>query len=73
MPDRVTLSLRQTRALLAIGQKEESCEYLETAITAARVLNSRLLVKEAQDVYQQLFARWPNERQVKDLADLFLA
>jgi hypothetical protein len=65
--------LRQTRALIALGQKKESCDYFATSIAAARSLNSQLLVKEGQDVYQQLLARWHNERQVMELADLFLA
>jgi DNA-binding SARP family transcriptional activator/tetratricopeptide (TPR) repeat protein len=73
VPDRVMLLLRQTRALIALGLKKESCDYFATSIAAARSLKSHLLVKEGQDVYQQLLARWHNERQVMELADLFLA
>jgi tetratricopeptide (TPR) repeat protein len=73
VPDRVTLFIRQTRALIALEEMEESCAYLEASIAASRALNSPLRIEETRDAYQQLLAKWPNERQTNDLADLFLA
>lgn len=73
VPDRVTLWIRQTRTLIALGNMEESCAYLESSIAAARTLNSPLYLEETWGVYQQLCAKWPNEQQARELTDLFLA
>jgi transcriptional regulator with XRE-family HTH domain len=72
VPDHVTLLLRQTRALIALGNLEESCIYLEASVATSRTLNSQLRIEETHDVYQQLLAQWPQERRAKDLADVFL-
>ncbi len=71
VPDRVQLTIRQARASVASENLEQSKTYLEAAVTSAKTLGSPLRRNEAYDVYQHMLTKWPDEQQVKDLAELF--
>lgn len=73
VPDRVELTLRQTKVLLAMGKLEQSKKYLESAVASAKALGSKLRRNESYDIHQQMLVKWPHEQQVKELADLFVA
>jgi len=71
VPDRVELTVRQTRASVALGNLEQSEDYLKSAVASAKALGSQLRRSESYDIYQQMQEKWPNEQRVKELADLF--
>jgi transcriptional regulator with XRE-family HTH domain len=71
IPERVELSVRQAKVSLARGVMEQTRRYLESAATSALALGSKHRYNEAWGIYQQMQEKWPNEQDVKDLADLF--
>jgi tetratricopeptide (TPR) repeat protein len=66
--DGVQLLTRQAETSLALGEMDQSCSYVALATTSALQLGSDLRYKEAHHVYQQMLLKWPQERQVKELA-----
>lgn len=72
VPDRVELSIDQARASLLLDDMNQSCKYLERAVTLATALGSHLRYHEAYCIYQQIQRKWPHEQQVKILAAHFL-
>jgi hypothetical protein len=50
---------------------EQTCLYVELAGTSALQLGSHLRYNEACQTYQQAQLKWPHERRVKALAELF--
>ena len=71
VPRRVELQCRQASAALKSGDMEQACEYVELAGTSALQLGSDLRHNEASETYQQMRLRWPHERKVKTLQELF--
>src|SRR5260370_3142699 len=71
IPDRVELTVRQARASVALGNLDQSEDYLQSAVASAKALGSQLRRSESYDIYQQMQKKWPNEQRVKELADLF--
>jgi len=71
VPDRVELTIRQAKASVALENLEQSKTYLERAVDSAKKLGSQLRRNESYGVYQQMLSKWPNEQQVKELAELF--
>jgi hypothetical protein len=71
VPDRVELTVRQARASVALGNLEQSEDYLQAAVASAKILGSQLRRSESYDIYQQMQEKWPNEQRVRELADLF--
>jgi transcriptional regulator with XRE-family HTH domain len=61
----------QARAAVALGDMELSRTYLEAGITAAQIQGYGLWAGESFEVYQEMQSKWPNERYVKDIAELF--
>jgi len=72
VPDRVELSLRQSRALFAMGDLKQGTQYLESSITSAIALKSNLRYNEAFDIYQEVRTNWPNERRINGIGDWFI-
>ncbi len=62
------LLTRQAETSLALGEMDQCCSYVALATTSALELGSDLRHKEAHSVYQQMLLKWPQERQVKELA-----
>jgi tetratricopeptide (TPR) repeat protein len=71
VPRRVELQNRQADASLKLGDMEQTCTYVELAGTSALKLGSDLRYSEACETYQQTQLKWPHERRVKALAELF--
>ncbi len=71
IPRRVELLTRQASAALKLGDMEQTCTYVELAGTSALELGSDLRYSEACETYQHMHLKWPHERRVKGLADLF--
>jgi tetratricopeptide (TPR) repeat protein len=71
VPRRVELQNRQADASLELGEMEQTCLYVELAGISALQLGSHLRYNEACQTYQQAQLKWPHERRVKALAELF--
>jgi transcriptional regulator with XRE-family HTH domain len=71
VPRRVELQCRQAEALFKLGEMDQCCAYVELAGTSALKLGSDLRYNEASETYQQMQLKWPHERKVKALSDLF--
>jgi tetratricopeptide (TPR) repeat protein len=56
---------------IALNELEQSCAYFEKAFVSGRTLGSDLHQSEAQSLYDQMQAKWPHEKDVKELVDLF--
>jgi len=71
-PQRVQLLNRQAAIAVALGDMDQSCSKIEVAATAALTLEAELRYGEACEIYQQMQEKWPHERRVQTLADLFI-
>ncbi|HEU5380331.1 MAG TPA: helix-turn-helix transcriptional regulator [Ktedonobacteraceae bacterium] len=71
VPRRVELLSRQAATSLELGDLEQTSTYLEKATIAALKLGSELRFSENDDTYLQIQARWPSEKRVKALGELF--
>ena len=71
VPRRVELMNRQADTSLKLGDMEQTCKYVELAGTSALQLGSDLRFSEASETHQQMQLKWPYERSVKALAELF--
>lgn len=69
---RVELLVRQAETSFALGKMNQCCSYVEQAVIAALKLGSELRYSEAYNVYNLMVEKWPRERQVKELMDLFI-
>jgi hypothetical protein len=69
---RAELLIRQAETSFALGKMDQCCHYVEQAVVAAWELDSDLRYNQAYNVYQLLLNKWPREKEVKDLAVLFL-
>ncbi len=71
VPQRVELLSRQALTSVELGDMEQSCTYVELTATAAKKLGSELRYNEACETYQHMQLKWPHERKVKALEELF--
>lgn len=71
VPLRLELIVRQAMATCALGELEQTCEYLKAAITIGRDLGSQLRVDESYELYESMLDSWRNEAAVKELEELF--
>ncbi len=71
VPHRVEVTVYQAATALQMGELEQSCCLLTTAVNAAVKLGSQLRYQEASRVYDQMQERWPHEQQVRTLQELF--
>jgi tetratricopeptide (TPR) repeat protein len=62
----------QAKTSANLGNMDESASYLEAAVQAADTAGYPVWREEAQEIYQGLFKRWPHEKQVRQLGELFL-
>lgn len=72
VPQRVELLSRQALTSVALGDLEQSCSYVELALTSALKIGSDLRYNEVCETYLQMQFKWPHEQRVKELADLFV-
>lgn len=71
VPHRVEVTVYQAATALKLGELEQSCSLLTTAVEAASKLGSHLRYQEASQVYDQMQEHWPQEPQVRTLQELF--
>lgn len=71
VPHRVEVTVYQAATALQMDELEQSCSLLTMAVEAAVKLGSQLRYQEASRVYDQMQERWPQERQVRTLQELF--
>lgn len=71
VPQRVELLSRQATVSLALGDLEQTHTYLRVATEAALELGSDLRYTENNETFLQVQAKWPQEKRVKELAELF--
>ncbi len=61
----------QAKTAAMLGNMDESCTYLQTAIEAADKAGYSVWREEAAEVYQEMMKLWPHELQVRRLGKLF--
>ncbi|MGH2479494.1 MAG: hypothetical protein ACRDHW_07570 [Ktedonobacteraceae bacterium] len=71
IPQRVELLTRQATTSLELGDLEQTSVYMEAATLAAQKLGSDLRLNENVETYLLAQAKWPQEKRVKALAELF--
>jgi len=71
VPRRVELLNRRATTSLKLGDMDQACTCVEMAGTSALQLGSHLRYSEACETYQHMHLKWPHERKVKGLAELF--
>jgi transcriptional regulator with XRE-family HTH domain len=68
---RIEIVNLQASAAIALEDMERGYTYLESGIMAARTQGYNLWASESFDVYQTMLIKWPLERQVKSMVDMF--
>ncbi|MBX5452075.1 MAG: hypothetical protein IRZ24_18575, partial [Thermogemmatispora sp.] len=68
---RVDLLYYYAQVRLQQGSMEEASSVVAEAVQLARRLGSRLYFNKLAEVYERLRERWPHERQIGALEDLF--
>ena len=71
VPNRVELAVRQAAASAGLGDLEQSCSYVETALYASVEVGNQLRYNEVYTIYETLCNKWPNEPRIRNLAALF--
>jgi len=71
VPQHVELLSRQATTALELGDLEQTCAYLEAATSAALELGSDLRFSENSETYLLAQTKWPQEKRIKALAELF--
>ena len=61
----------QAQVAFRLGDLEQSCAYLEEAVTGALLLGSEQRYAEAKEIYQVMEIVWGDEQKVKRLKGLF--
>ncbi len=68
---RAEITNREAAALFASGDMDQCCDKVDAAVALAVTMDSDLRYSEAHEVYQGMLIKWPHERKVKHLAQLF--
>ena len=71
VPDRIELTVRQAMASYKLGDRDQSCNYVETAVRFSLMAGNQLRYDEAYDIYEKLLQKWGKENKVKELSSLF--
>ena len=74
LPERIRIEIINQLARTAIvsGDLEQGSAYVEAGVTGAKTLGSQRRLNEAYDNFNQIALLWPQEKQVKELRDLFV-
>jgi tetratricopeptide (TPR) repeat protein len=75
VPERIRIEIINKQALAAMkaGKLERFGDYLERGIRGANTLGSEKRRREAAETYLEAQKVWPNEPQMKELADLIIS
>jgi transcriptional regulator with XRE-family HTH domain len=71
VPDRIELTVRQAMTSYKLGDRDMSCDYVETAVRSSLMTGNQLRYDEAYDIYEKLLQKWRKENRVKELSSLF--
>ena len=71
VPGRLELTVHLAMTSYKLGDRDQSCNYLERALRAALMAGNQLRYDQAYDVYEQLLQKWGQENRVKELSSLF--
>ena len=71
IPDRIQLTVRQAEVACALGDRDQTCTYIASAVTSALEMGNQLRFNEAYKVYEDMQIKWKNEYPVKELEGLF--
>jgi tetratricopeptide (TPR) repeat protein len=72
VPNRLELTVRQAMTSYKLGDRDESCNYLEIATRSALAAGNQLRYDESYAIYEKLLQKWGKENRVKELGVLFL-
>ena len=74
LPKRIRVEAVNNRArmFIAVGNMEQACIYLDTALKIALEIGSTLRLQEIVDTFQSLKSTWPHERKIQQLGNLFI-
>ncbi len=72
VPNRLELTIRQATASYQLDDRDQSCDYVETAARFALMTGNQLRYDEAYTLYERLLQKWRKEDRVKKLSSLFL-
>ena len=74
LPKRIRAEAINNRAIMfiAIGDMEQACMYLERAVKIAAEIGSSLRLQETAATFHMLKGKWPNEKSVQTLGELFI-
>jgi len=67
----VDLSYYLAASSITLGNLETSQDHIQTAVTLAKKVGSRLYYNKILATYQEMQKKWQHERQVKELEELF--
>jgi tetratricopeptide (TPR) repeat protein/DNA-binding XRE family transcriptional regulator len=71
VPDRIELTIRQAMASYNLGERDQSCHYVEAAVRSSLMVGNQLRYDEAYAIYEKVLQRWSKEGKVKELSALF--
>lgn len=71
VPNRLELTVNQAAVTCALGELEQTCQYLGIAVPMARELGSHLRVDASYEIYERMLEKWGDEQPVKELEELF--
>jgi DNA-binding SARP family transcriptional activator len=74
LPKRIRIEAINNRAkmFIAVGNMEQACMYLESAVKIAVEIGSSLRLQEVAATFQSLKDTWPYEKRVQESGDLFI-
>jgi DNA-binding SARP family transcriptional activator len=74
LPKRIRAEAINNRAIMfiAVGNMEQACLYLESAVKIAAEIGSSLRLQETSATFHMLKRKWQNEKCVQALGDLFI-
>ncbi len=71
VPNRVELAVRQAATSAGLGDLEQSCFYVETALHASVEVSNQLRYNEVCTIYETLRNKWKDEPRIHNLATSF--
>ncbi|HEY1349230.1 MAG TPA: helix-turn-helix domain-containing protein [Ktedonobacteraceae bacterium] len=71
VPVRLEITVRQAAASCALGELEQTCHCLRTAVPMARDLGSYLRVDESYEVYERMLNTWGDDPRVQEMEGIF--
>jgi tetratricopeptide (TPR) repeat protein len=71
VPNRLELTVNQASTACSLGELEQACTLITSAVPMAQKLSSQLRVDQAYEVYELMLTKWGDEPEVRDLGEVF--